>query len=337
MGPASTFDVTRWRKTCGMVGSIENDALLHALAATSGGVCTRTALLDAGFGRSSIDRRLRQGVLSSVCRGVYIIEALRDRSTPSYRALAAVPGSVLAHHTAAALHRFPVDVREDVVHVIVPNGVHRRVGGVVVHPSRTLSSFDIVEVDGVPCTSPARTIVDLAGVVGKARLRHIVQTQLRDAKPGAVELQSCFDATARQGVPGVLKLRRLVVDLLGDASGGEGSDLEGSELEARVWALLATQGITGFGRQVRPPWFDGRRGIVDFAHGEAKVVLEADGRRWHQRDQEMTDDRRRDRLAAAHGWVAIRVTWAEVTQRPAATAASIAAVVDQRLQTSSVA
>jgi very-short-patch-repair endonuclease len=44
----------------------------------------------------------------------------------------------------------------------------------------------------------------------------------------------------------------------------------------------------------------------------------------------MADDRRRDRAAVRHGWVVLRVTWADVTDRPAATAQEIAAVVAGR-------
>ena len=44
----------------------------------------------------------------------------------------------------------------------------------------------------------------------------------------------------------------------------------------------------------------------------------------------MVDDRRRDRDAAAHGWLVLRVTWADVVERPAITASEIAEVLDAR-------
>ncbi len=42
------------------------------------------------------------------------------------------------------------------------------------------------------------------------------------------------------------------------------------------------------------------------------VVFEADGRRWHARLAAMERDRRRDLLAAAHGYLVVRLTWGEL-------------------------
>ncbi|MDH4280110.1 MAG: DUF559 domain-containing protein, partial [Acidimicrobiia bacterium] len=152
-----------------------------------------------------------------------------------------------------------------------------------------------------------------------------VQTQIRDGSPSPAELIACFDANARRGVNGITALRQVLTPMFAQA------DVEASALEHALGGLLETHGIRGFVSQYRPPWFDGIRGAVDFADPELRIVLEADGRRWHRRDQEMAIDRRRDRLAAAHGWITLRVTWAEVVQRPASTAAEIKAAVDRRV------
>ncbi|MDH3300933.1 MAG: endonuclease domain-containing protein [Acidimicrobiia bacterium] len=95
-------------------------------------------------------------------------------------------------------------------------------------------------------------------------------------------------------------------------------------------AAYAGQRDVWFEPQFRPPWYDGLRGVVDFAHPNLRLVVEADGRRWHSREQEMAADRRRDRLAARHGWVTMRFTWAEITGRPAAVASELRAVVATR-------
>ena len=237
--------------------------------------------------------------------------------------------STLSHTTAATLDDFPVEhidfgVRVD---VIVPENCGRRLAGVAVHRRRRPPiGCDVQTVDGLPVTAPARTIVDLASVVGPHRLRHIVQTQVGKERPTRDELIACFDSVARQGVNGIGPLRRLLVELFGDRS------VSGSVLEVAVADLLEAGGISGFVPQYRPPWYDGRRGIVDFAHPELRIIVEADGRRWHRRDQEMAEDRRRDRVAASHGWLTLRVTWAEVTKRPAATTHELRAAVDARTQ-----
>ena len=66
------------------------------------------------------------------------------------------------------------------------------------------------------------------------------------------------------------------------------------------------------------------------SRGPDRLIVEADGRRWHTARQAMADDRRRDRIAAANGWVVIRVTWDDVVTRPAAIVGEIRRIADAR-------
>lgn len=103
-----------------------------------------------------------------------------------------------------------------------------------------------------------------------------------------------------------------------------------SMLEARVEEMLVGAGITSLCRQFRPPWFDGVRGTVDFADPMAGVILEVDGRSWHSTSQAMAEDRRRDRVAAGHGWVVLRVVADEVALRPSSVIEEVRAVLVSR-------
>ena len=287
-----------------VAGPIDNDAMIMNLAAPRGGVCTRTDLLDHGVTRSAIDERVRRGLLEPVCRGVYVISGLASR-----------------------IHGFAVvpPVGSEPVDVLVENRTNRRLDGVVLHRVRRMpDAADVMTLNGLTVTTPARTIVDLASVVGPNRLRHIIQTQVRDNNPSAAEVIACFERVARQGVPGSAALRRQLHLLFGD------QPITYSVLEEVLRNLLQSAGIGGFEAQYRPPWYDGLRGVVDFAHPELRLVVEADGRRWHSREQEMADDRRRDRLAVRHGWTTLRFTWAEVTGSPAAVIADVRAVMATR-------
>jgi very-short-patch-repair endonuclease len=297
-----------------------------AVAARSGGVCTRQALLDAGVGGGVIDRRLASGLLVRVRTGVYEAPLVVDDLTPIRRALAAVPRAVASRQTAAGLHRFPIG-DGGLVHITAPNGAGRRLSGMVVHETRLMYDDDIVEVrPGLRATSPARTLFDLARPLSEVRLREVVRTQLTHERPTAVELQVCIASLARRGVPGLRKLRRVLASLALDVD-----PLPQSELEDRVWIGLQRHGMWGFRRQVRPPWFDGRRGIVDFAHEEAKVIIEADGRRWHAAEKAMAVDRQRDRVAVEHGWVVVRVMWHEIVHRPELVFGELQRIVNRRL------
>lgn len=271
---------------------------------------------------------MADGTLTAVCRGVFEASLVADDLTPLARATTAIPQSALSYQTAAPIHTFPVPPVPE-VHVTAPYGSGRFLSATIVHETRDLEPADIVvSPDGFPVTSPARTLVDLAAAVSEQRLRHLVRAQTAVGTPTLHELQACFLRLARRGRRGVANLREVLDDLAPDAP-----SFSQSELEARVWGELGQRGISGFTPQFKPSWFDGRRGIVDFAHRRAAVILEADGRRWHARHESMVEDRRRDRTAAANGWLVVRLMWEDVVDRSDDTFAELAAIIDSRLAT----
>jgi len=258
---------------------------------------------------------------------MYVIDELTNERTKLHHAVIAIPNSELSRFTAGRMQSFSVDPAADdaTVHVAVTHGINRRIPGVSIHRRRRPSApQDLITIDGLPVTGPALTLVDLAAVVGPSRLRHLVQTQVAAQSPTLDQLVACFDSVARRGLNGIAPLRVLLETMVDDAP------VHGSALEQATATLLRNHRLDGFQLQYRPPWYDGIRGIVDFAHPALRIVLEADGRRWHRREQDMTEDRRRDRQAAGQGWITIRVTWHEVTVRPAATADDIRAIMNDR-------
>ncbi len=310
-----------------MAGATEVTKTILRIAAPQSGVCTRTELLDAGVSSSALNRRIKVGFLTPVRRGVYVCESLATSSTEWHAAAACVPDAILSHITAGVINNLPIEPprRGDPIHVIAANATNRSYPQVVVHRLRRLPrAEDLTSHEGLLVTAPARTIVDLASMVGPARLRHIVQTQAVKGDPSLDDLVACFDSIARSGVNGISKLRRILAELVSDGAVHE------SELERAVAACLIESDITGFMPQYRPPWYDGLRDTVDFANPVLRIVLEADGRDWHTREQEMANDRLRDREAIKHGWVTVRVTSGEITKRPAATAADLAEIVAGR-------
>lgn len=287
------------------------------------GVVTRRGLLAAGASASSIDRRIRSGVLASVATGVYVVPAQADQRTALVAALAILPDAAVSRRAAGRLHRFAVS--GDAAQITVAHGRRVAIKGVRVHETRRWLDGDIVVVDGLRVTSPARTLIDLAAEVSVARLRHLTESQLVKATPDSNLMLATFSAHRRRGLAGAAKMSALLAELL------DHQPYPASVLEAMVHKALCDQDLRGFRRQFRPDWYDGRAGIVDFAHPEARLILEADGRRWHSVTQAQHEDRRRDRRAVAAGWAVIRVGWTEIDLRPFATMQEIAAVVVGRL------
>lgn len=296
------------------------------VAVRSAGVCTRAELRRVGVPNRTITRQMASGLLVRIGPGIYQVPSLASAESPIHRAAKSLPAAVVSHLSAARLHGYPVappDAGEP-VHVTVDRGATSRsaLPGVVVHRTRRWPAEDLAEVrPGLVATGPAQTIVDLAGTaLTDRRLRHVAQTAVVAGQTTLAEVTGSLEQCGGRGICGAGRLRRLLGEL------DDGEPLPASELERRVTSLLGP----GFRRQYRPPWYEGRRGIVDFADPVARVIVEADGRRWHATGQAMIDDRRRDRTAAANGWLVLRVAWTDVVERPTAVAGELAATVATR-------
>jgi very-short-patch-repair endonuclease len=94
--------------------------------------------------------------------------------------LACGPGAVLSHRSAADLHELRATDRSKIDATLAQEHA-RIVHGVDVHRSRTLTPVDVTHVDGIPCTTVARTLLDLAAVVpGRSTERAIEQAEVQE-------------------------------------------------------------------------------------------------------------------------------------------------------------
>ena len=150
------------------------DALVAAVAGRQHAVVTLLQLLEAGLSRRAIAHRVERGTLHRVHRGVYSVLAPRALS-PQGRFLAAVlaagPGAALSH-LSAAKHRGLWRYRLACVEVVASS--YRRIDSVRVHRARRLDPRDVTVYDGVPITTVARMLVDLAEELTKWELANII-------------------------------------------------------------------------------------------------------------------------------------------------------------------
>jgi hypothetical protein len=111
--------------------------------------------------------------------------------------LACGEGAVLSHQTAASVWDLR-HVGSGAIHVTVPGDPGRRKRpGIRIHRSTTLTAADTTRVRGLPVTTPARTIIDLArtlneheleAVVDRADDRHLVDfRELRAARSASLQ------------------------------------------------------------------------------------------------------------------------------------------------------
>src|SRR5205085_12535471 len=133
------------------------------------GVLSLAQLVDLGLASSTVRERAAENRLHRSHRGVYSLvpRSLLSRQGHWMAAvLACGPGAVLSHRTAAALHELRPTQRAN-IDVTVPSRSRRRHPGIDIHRSTTLTAADITIVNGIPCTTVARTMFDLAEVVNR--------------------------------------------------------------------------------------------------------------------------------------------------------------------------
>ncbi len=305
---------------------MQSDAGWRETASTQAGAISRQQLLDHGVSRSAIDRRLRTGALARTLPGVYVVAGSPDTvARRRWVALLAVGAQVvLSFDTAARIHRLNAVAATGPVVVTVPHSGSQALAGVVVHQISDLTADDVMDVDGFPVTSVPRTIVDLAATWRQGRLRLALDDAVAAKRTTDAEVGTCLRSVARRGKPGVQLLARLLDER------GPGEAPPASVLERDFFVLVARSPLPDPKRQYPLPRTDGVPGLVDAAWPGVKLIVEVDGRRWHQRLADIKRDRDRDLHAAAQGWQVVRLLHEHIVRAPEETLRQLLEVYEVR-------
>lgn len=281
------------------------------LAFEQHGVFARWQVLAAGGDDHLIGQRCAAGRWRRVAVGVYeLVGAPPDPARPLWIGWLAVgPEAVVSHETAGETQRLePVPV--GLLVFTTKHGDHRRLPGITVHQLADLATHHIAPVDGLPTTTIPRTIVDLAAVSGIERLARIVENAVAAGRTTELEIGTTLAEVARPGKRGVQKLTLV---LRRRAPGDPKPD---SHLERLLLGVIDAAGLPRPVPQLPHPGRHPARGCVDFAYPDERLILEADGRRWHQRIADVKRDRARDNEAARAGWLTLRFMWEELEGDP---------------------
>lgn len=291
-----------------------------ARAARQGGVITRTQLVEMGRSVNSIDWLVRAETLSVVGSGVYRIIPPADDLDLVRGAVVALPEAAVSHQSAAHLLRFP-KLPDLVPTVVVPSHTTHRFTGVTVRRCDDLIPSDIVQVMEMSVTSVVRTFFDLARLLKFRHWDAIGESLVIADRMDLSQFEQMTRRVARRGKPG----SRAARDFLAMRAGG---DPRATVLERKGRAILASGGLPTPTAQFLLPWRSSNR--FDDAYPDAKIAIEWDSRAWHEQRAAMAADRRRDREAAAHGWVLLRFTWQEVTESPQEVVEAVASLLRDR-------
>lgn len=282
------------------------DLVIASIAATQCGVFSRRQALDAGANDSLIRRRLRSRAWVMFRPGVYGLPGHRDtwdkRLWIVY--LAAGVHAAVSYDSAAAQSGAPGFVR-DGAHLTVPHPHHQRVSGATVHQTRYLPEHHVVLLWGRRTTTYARTLVDLAPTTSRAQLDLVLQHGLITGRLTVGGMARTFEDLYVPGRRGMVKLGSVLDERL------TGERPPASELERLLFEMCSRVGLRPE-RQYPHPGVHGIEGCVDAALPDAKLIVEADGRRWHTRVADFARDRDRDNQATRVGWDTLRFPWEEL-------------------------
>lgn len=277
------------------------DTIIASIAQRQHGVVSRAQLLAAGITADVVDGQLKRRQLRPLHRGVFQvgpITAARAREMAAH--LACGPRSVVGRRSAAVLWQLllPAEPPEPVEMVV--RGRERRRPGIDVCRTSHLTSADITKLDGIPVTTVARTIVDLAGSGSARELEQALAQSLASRLTTRAKLEAMLKrASGRRGTA------RLGAMLRGEVA------LTRSEAEERLLALVRKAQLPEPATNVRIAGFE-----VDFLWRAARLVVEVDGFAFHSDGAAFERDRQRDFALTSKGLRVVRVTWKQLVREP---------------------
>jgi very-short-patch-repair endonuclease len=293
------------------------DREIAGLARRQHGVVSARQLAALGLPQQAVAHRAAAGRLHRVHHGVYAVghPVLGIRGHWMAAVLACGPGAALSHASAAALW----DLRRSAAGIV--DVTARRTGrkrpGLRIHRPRTLPPDETTTHEGIPTTTPARTILDLAGALSPTRLNRLLdQAEILELTdyPALAAI-----ARAHPGHHGATKLERAL------HTHYAGATLTNSDLEVRFLELCRSRGLPMLlvnadlaGKQ------------IDFLFADARLVVEVDSWRYHKTRHAFENDRARDVLTLRAGYRTLRFTDRRLEREPHGVAEAIAAVLADR-------
>jgi very-short-patch-repair endonuclease/predicted transcriptional regulator of viral defense system len=274
------------------------DAEIARLAEGQHGVVSRGQLVALGLTPRKVQRRLAAGRLHPLHRGVYCVghRVLSREGRWLAAVLAGGPGAVLSHMPAAALWGI---VATPAGRVDVTVGAERRQRQGIRFHRAAIGADEVTTERGVPVTTPARTLLDLAKTLDQHRLHRAIDRAEQHRLTGHHPLDELL--TRYPKAPGAAKLRAIT------EQGSIGDTVTRSELEDRFLQFLDAHGLPRPEMNQRIKEIEG-----DCVWREHRLMVELDGRATHQTTAAFERDRERDRLLQSHGWRVIRLTWRQL-------------------------
>ncbi len=274
------------------------------------------------MGEGAIDHAIASGRLFPLFRGTFGVglSHVGQRGLMFAAVLACGPATVVSHGSAAFLLGL-WESGPHAIHVIAPNQSGRKITGIRTHHVPPPLDTEVVAHEGIPCTSTARVVVDLAGSVGNLSLRRTIEQaavlQLLDVP----EIDAILAGPRRRGS---VVLRAI----LKDWRRYSGVQLR-SRMEAKLLPLLSQRDlpIPECNQMLE---VGGQSFEIDFLWRSQRLVVEADGGQFHDNPYAEARDLDRNRTLIAGGFRVLRLRWEELNDRPESTMVRIERLLSLR-------
>lgn len=286
------------------------DVAVERIARSQHGAFSRRQAIDCGATETLIHRRKKAGRWRRAAPSVYVLpgwqRTFRQRVAV---AVLQVPGSAASHRCAGMLQRLD-GVRTAPIEITVPRNAGAKPKGVTVHRSDDLAEEDVEVIDGIRTTTVTRTLVDIAGLIGRNDLECAYECGVRRGETSLEAVEALVERVARPGRRGVRGARALIKIAVRDGK------RNGSELETRFFQILRELGLPLPMRQRQVFRPDGRFAYADYAYDDEKVVFELQGYDGHSTRIQHRRDTERNNMIALRGYTLFEFTWHHVMREP---------------------
>jgi hypothetical protein len=278
------------------------DAEIQKIAKQQNGVICIAQAQRLGIQRHQIWWRVRSGEWVRELPGVWRLGWAEPTWMQKIWCASLRGGSegMISHRAAAWLWELDGE-RLEAVDLSIPRQLRSSVGWFVPHEIAPIPRQMRRTRNGVALTSPSRTLVDLAGVLGREALREMVEQAFRRRIVSVPELRRVLQLMPAQGKAGL----GTAASLLEEGIWHQGDQ---SELERQAMRLFREFGLPRPEREFPVIEDDRRLAQVDFAWPRAKVVVEAEGFQFHSGREAWESDIARYNSLALRGWTVLRLT-----------------------------
>lgn len=288
------------------------DERIAALAAAQRGGFNRAQANDAGVSDHQLATRVRSGVLIQTGPHAFrFAGSPRTLLTELTDLLLDIGGPVVCGYaTAAALLGFDGFELRRPFHLILPRDRNLTRTNVKVHRPEDIDLIDRTVVDGLPVTTAARTIIDLAGTLCDERLSACIDSAIRDGRVSEDMLHRRIVARRVQGRPGLPRLAEVL-------AGYEVTRGGHSWLEREYLRLIAGAGLPKPETQQVLSRAGDRLVRVDCHFARTNVVVELLGYRFHRTRAQMEVDAKRANALMRDGFRPYQFTYGQVVSEQA--------------------